>query len=124
VAVSVVAVTQLNSVVVAGNDYTIGVTLTKDGAAWNLTGATVTSTIKSTIDPAFKIENHVVTLVTPTSGVCALILTDTETATLQIPATSHPRQAIIHVGDFKVVESDGSIIHAGMFTFEVRRAIT
>ena len=116
--------TALGEIVVAGNDYVIVATLTKDGATWNITGATVTCSIRPVGQSANVATDHAVVLTTAASGIVTLTLTDTETALFQVPAAQFPHQTVEHVGDFKVVESGGNVVHSGLFSFQVRRAVT
>ncbi len=107
-----------------GDDYAVVATIQKDGATYDITGATVTCSIHDRRHPATGIINdHAVTITTAASGIVTLTLTDTETATLRAPH-ERSREARMHVADFKVVESGGAIIHSEPVLIPVRRAVT
>jgi hypothetical protein len=77
----------------------------QDGAAMNLTGKTVTATVRSDADPSTVInaalEDHAVTLVTPASGVCTLTLTTAELPYLS--GAGHPSRAVGYLVNLKVM---------------------
>ena len=114
----------LGEIITAGNDYNFTLTLTKDGAVFDVTGSTITCSIREVGGTTDLIADHAVQLSTPASGIVNLILLDTETAVLTVPSAAGHLQTVQHIADVKVVESGGAIIHCGPFTFDVRRAIT
>jgi hypothetical protein len=69
--------------------------------------------------------DHAVTITNAVSGICTLTLSDTETAAL-LAAETRPDYLALHpfIGDFKVVEAGGDVVHAGPFSFDLRRPIT
>ncbi len=119
-----VTATKLGETVVAGNDYALVFTLTKDGATYDITGATVTCSIRAVGRKEDNIADHSVSITTAASGIATLTLLDTETATLSQPRADEMTNAILHIGDVKVEESGGNFLHCGPFSFEVRRGIT
>ncbi len=119
--------TKLGETIVAGNDYAITVTLTKDGATYDLSvGGTAVVTCSIRAEGATKdaIAEHDVTVTTAASGIVTLTLLDTETADLEVPSKKDTLETKLHIGDFKVVENGGDVLHCGPFSFPVRRAIT
>lgn len=107
---------------VAGDDWVMTVTLKRDSAAVDITGATVTASIWQ-VQPAKVIEalaDHAVAITTAASGSVTLTVTDTE---------SQPLNAGTYKIDFKVVYSDATVEHYGgsdgePYQFKVRRALT
>jgi len=117
----------LGETIVAGNDYAIVMTLTKDGATYDLSvggEATVTCSIREDGGAIDNIADHSVAVTTAASGIVTLTLLDTETAKLAVPNDRNTNSTKLHVGDVKVVESGGNILHCGPFSFHVRKAIT
>lgn len=109
--------------VVRGADYAVVATIQKDGATYDITGATVTCSVHDAIHPQTGILNdHAVTLTTAASGIVTLTLTDTETLTLRAPLD--PTKSRLHVGDFKVVESGGAVVFSVPFYVPVRNSVT
>ena len=116
------------AVITAGNDFAVTVTLTQNGGStYDLSvggTAVVTCSIRAEGANVDAIADHVVTVTTAASGIVTLTLTDTETADLQVPSKKATDSTKLHLGDFKVVENGGNILHCGPFSFPVRRAIT
>lgn len=113
-----------SNLVVAGDDYAYVLTLTKGGATYDVTGATVTCSIRERGSSSDIVADHAITLTTPASGIVTLTLTDGETATLSQSPDGDHLTAVEHVADVKVVESGGTVVRCGPFTFNVRRPIT
>ena len=107
--------------IAAGDDYEVDVTLTKDGATYDLTGATVTGTIEDG-GGVPRIVAAPVTLVSPASGIVQLSLTDGQTAVLL--TYTDPLRARQHTADFKIVEAGGNVAHSDVFIVPVRKAVT
>lgn len=67
----------------------LATTIKQDGAAVNLTGETVTATVRAERDPDTVIdaslEDHAVAITTPASGLATLSLTDAEKQLLAVP---------------------------------------
>ncbi len=120
------AVTPVNlgETIVAGNDYLFTITVTLDGATFDITGATLTCSIKAEDETTDLIADHAMTITTAASGIATLTLTDAETLTLRQPNPGDHKATITHFADVKVVQSGGNISHHGPFAFLVRRAIT
>ncbi len=116
--------TELGEIIVGGDTYTFTVTLTKDGSTYDLTGFTVTCSIRPANSRENVITDHAVTLTTPSSGIVTLTLTSTETAKLAGPVKRDTTKVVVNLGDFKVDEGSSVITHCGPFSFEVRGAIT
>ena len=113
---------ELGEILVAGNDYIFTITVTKDGALFNIAGATLTASIRSSSTNANVITDHAMTITDAANGVATLTLTDTESILFTVPTL--PNRVIVHYADVKVVESNGNISHHGPFSFPVREAIT
>jgi len=106
-----------------GDDYAVVATITKDGATYDITGATVTCSIHDRAHPGSGLINdHAVTITTAATGIVTLTLTDTETLTLRAPFL-HGRSRM-HVADFKVVETGLAVVHSEPFLIPVRRGVT
>ena len=114
----------LGEIVTAGDDYNLEITLTKDGAVYDVTDAVITASIRAVGGTVDLIADHTVIMTTPIDGIINLILTDIETLLLDQPSASGHLQTIQHISDVKVVESGGGVLHCGPFTFDVRRALT
>ena len=114
----------VGEVLVAGNDYQLVITLTKDSATFDITGATITCSIRRDGRNDAILSNLSLVITTAVSGICTLTLTDLQTASLAVPALSHPLETITHLGDIKVVETTLNVLNSEPFTFEVRRPIT
>lgn len=109
--------------IVAGDTYTVNATITKDGATYDITGATVTLTLISRAGPLYQpVLAHAVSITTAASGIVQLALTAAETAVIRTP--SDPLQTRLYVADFKVVESGGDVVHSDPMLVPVRRKIT
>jgi len=109
--------------IVAGDDYSVVATLTQDGATWDITGSTVTATIRDGEHPGTAlIANHAVTLTTAATGIVTLTLTDTETDNIR--TLYDPRKALIHFCDFLVVDSSSNEAHSETFDVPARRKVT
>ncbi len=116
--------TELGETIVGGDTYTFTVTLTKDGATYDLGGFTVTCSIRPDKGRENVITEHAVTITDAANGVVTLVLTSTETATLAAPVLRDTTRTVLHIGDFKVDEGSSVITHCGPFSFPVRGAIT
>ena len=115
---------ELGEVITAGNDYTFTITLTKDGATFGITGATVTASFREVGGAVDLIADHSVTITDAANGIIDIVLLDTETILFTVPRAASHLQTVDHIADVKVVEAGGGILHCGPFTFPVRRAIT
>ena len=113
---------ELGEILVAGNDYVFTITVTKDGATFNISGATLTASIRSSSTNAKVIEDHAMTITDDANGIATLTLTDIESVLLTVPTL--PSRVVVHYVDVKVVESGGNIVNCGPFSFPVREAIT
>jgi len=116
----------LGEIITCGVDYAIEVTLTKDGATFDVSAATsVVFSIMQMGKTTKLIEDRAMTMSpTPASGVVTITLTDVDTA-LFVPPTEGAHLATIeHICDVKVVESTGAVVNCGPFTFDVRRPVT
>lgn len=80
-------------VIVAGQAVVFTLTVTKDGATYNLTGKTLYATIRAKSRPNdvvhTDLEDHAVALVTAASGIVSVTLNATKTAYLA-PSTARP----------------------------------
>ena len=109
-----------------GDPYDFNHTLTKDGATYNLTGFTVTASIKQVGEVAniAGLADIAVTIVSAAAGTVKLPLTQTLSALLVLPPAGEDFATILHACDYKVVESGTVDVHSEGFTFTVRRPIT
>jgi hypothetical protein len=84
------------------------VTIEQDDVALNLSGKTVTATVRREDDPDTvldaTLEDHAVSLVTAPSGIVKLTLVDTELALLTTPATRSLTNK--YLAFFKVVDDN------------------
>ena len=115
---------ELGETIVGGDKYTFTVTLTKDGSTYDISGFTVTSSIRPDKARENVISGHAVTITDAANGVVTLVLTPTETAGLAAPVLRDTTKTVLHIGDFKVDEGSSVITHCGPFSFPVRGAIT
>lgn len=83
-------------------------TIKQDGAAMNLTGKTVTATLRAEGDHATVIdaslEDHAVALTTPASGIATLTVANADLQKLSVP--SKPWQTRPYLVVWRVVEDD------------------
>lgn len=99
-----------------GDDWVFTFTLTRDGTAVNVTGATVTCSIWRFADETEFDPDNSVTLTTAASGIVTLTIAD-DVSTTYKPGT--------HYGDVKVVYSGGTVEHfAQYFQFEAISNLT
>lgn len=84
-----VTVRDASAVLPAKGISSLVITVQRDGAAVNLTGKTVTATIRAERAPNTAVnaalEDHAVALTTPASGICTLTLTDAQMQMLSAP---------------------------------------
>ena len=110
-------------VITQGQDFDYVPTLTKDGSTYNLTGHTVTASIRPLGSKDDVITDHAVVLTTPASGIVTLSITAAESELFEVPAKKDLEKVTLHVGEFKVAESGGKVYYTGPFSFLVRARI-
>ena len=111
-------------IITAGADYDIVVTLTRLGAVYDVTGFTITGSIKQQGGLTNFIDGKALALTTPASGIVTFSLLAAETILFFTPNASKSLRLIPHLGDIKVVESGGTVRPFGPFIFPVRRSLT
>ena len=116
----------LLDVVTIGDDFVFTVTITKNGATYDITGATLTMEIKEqgTSSDITPLVTKAGVITDATNGVATFTLTDTDTGGLSSPDISSSTAVVTHIGDIKVVESGGNVYHPGLFRFDARYPIT
>jgi hypothetical protein len=80
---------------VRGDDWSIAGTITAGGAAVNLTGATITSQIRSSANSATIVETFTATVNNAAAGTLTLSLTDAETALIEAGNYVYDIQVVI-----------------------------
>jgi len=112
-------------VIVAGTDFDIVFTLTKNGGSTlDVTGGTVTCSIRAEGRNSNVISDHAVAITTAASGIVTLSILDTESSALISPSLGSPLDTVLHLADVKLLEADLNIRNFGPFSFGVRRPIT
>ena len=119
-----VTVIRTGEVLAAGDNYDFNLTLTKDGATYDLTGFTITADIYAVGVDAAILTGLTVTIVTASTGITKLTLSKANSALLSQPAENDFIGTVEHIADIKVVESGTVEVHCGPFSFPVRRKIT
>ncbi len=118
-------ITSLSKVIVAGDDYIIVFTLTKDGNTYDITGSTITCSLYPVIRVHSPMNDHAVVITTAVSGIATMTLLDTETLALLVTDSDpSPIQVYEFIGDVKVVEPTGDVVHSNPFSVEVRYPAT
>ena len=109
--------------ITAGDAYTTNAAITKDGVAWDLTGATGTVSIADYQHPTTKlITDHAVTISVPeTAGNVVLDLTAAESILLRTPYLF--QRSRLHIADFKF-DIGGTVNHTQKFLIPVTRGVT
>jgi len=116
-------ITDVPQVIVAQNDAALTITLTQDGATWDLTSASVICSIYDERDERTPLlEDLAVSLVTAASGIVLLTLSDVQTAALHTYNTT--KKAMPHIMDFEVTEADSSVTNSDPLRVWVRKAAT
>lgn len=111
------------STVKRGNDLVLTIQLTFDGSTKDITGATVTATLRDGEHPKTVLDSaHVVVITTPTTSLVTLTYTDTELAA--IPTPPDFRTAMNHILDVKVVETGDAVTNSDTITIPFVRQIT
>ena len=117
--------TPVISVIRKGNDIAITIQLTFGGATKNITGSTVTATIRDGEHPrTVLIADHAVVVTTPSTSLVTLTLTNSEMAAHGIRTNPDYETAINHFFDCKVVESGGATTNADRVTIPIVRPST
>ena len=111
-------------IVTEGDNVVFPFTLTKAGSTYNITGFTITATIRKAGALTPVITDHAVAIVSGAAGTVTLTLTKAESELLSGPVSGDPYELVEHVGDILVVESASIDVHCGPFSFNVRRKIT
>lgn len=112
-----------DAVVTAGDDFSVTITLHKNGSAYNISSGAATVSIRALHGVQDLIEDKSLTLTTPASGIVTLSLSSSETDLFTVPDRERPDRTVTHIADIKSVV-DSSPLHHGPFSFEVRGAIT
>ena len=93
----------LGEIITAGDDYSLVFTLTKDGATYDITGATITCTIREVGGTTDLITAHTVAITTALTGIATMTLLDTETALFVQPSAAGHLQTVQHIAHLRPV---------------------
>lgn len=103
-------VTDTDEIVVAGSEFVLVPTFTKDGAVYNLTGKTVRITIRAEASPDAVVnaalEDMSVTLTSPTTGVGQVTVSTTDSGYLAPRIEGAAWRTVAYLVQGKVVEDN------------------
>lgn len=116
----------LGQVVARGTNHTFTVTVTKNLATYPITGFTITGSIKQQGETDRKVTDFACVVTNGASGIFEMRLTPTETNLLGAPPANETTSPVVHIADFKIVETGGSgdTFGTGLYRFDAVEPVT